>query len=225
MAERKTFEITKLTAPDEIAQALAERQQKLARLSLAPANDVGLVFEDEFLRIHRDPVRFPSGRLGTYLCVEERWATKGIGGVVIVPVSSGCIYFQRAYRYPTRSWEWELPRGNVDAGASPEQAARRELAEEAGLTASNWIDLGTIQSNSGLFATSARAYLATTESNTRAPEPEAGEAIGDRRLIPVAQVWTMLAKGEIRDGFSLSALALALWRGLLAMPARKAGER
>ena len=48
-------------------------------------------------------------------------------GVCILPLCGGDILLQRQYRYPVRSWQWELPGGFIDPGETPEEAAVREL--------------------------------------------------------------------------------------------------
>lgn len=49
--------------------------------------------------------------------------------VVVRPEADGCRFLLlRAYRY------WDFPKGRVEAGEDPLQAARREVAEETGLT-------------------------------------------------------------------------------------------
>lgn len=37
-------------------------------------------------------------------------------GVSILPIGEGKILLQRQYRYPVRSWQWELPGGFIDPG-------------------------------------------------------------------------------------------------------------
>ena len=48
------------------------------------------------------------------------------------------ILLVRQYRLPARSILWELPAGNLDAGETPLQAAKRELKEETGYRAKKW---------------------------------------------------------------------------------------
>ena len=49
----------------------------------------------------------------------------------------------RQWRYPWSSNSWEIPSGGGEGQESPRDAAERELAEEVGLSASTWEDLGT----------------------------------------------------------------------------------
>ena len=61
----------------------------------------------------------------TYLAVPR--------AVFVVPVTDdGEIVLVRQYRHPIRDWTLEVPAGTVDESETPLDAARRELAEEAG---------------------------------------------------------------------------------------------
>ncbi len=55
----------------------------------------------------------------------------------------------RQFRHASQGWLWELPAGRIDAGELPFDTARRELAEEAGLQAVDWTDLGPMHSSRG----------------------------------------------------------------------------
>lgn len=51
----------------------------------------------------------------------------------------------------------ELPAGKIDLGEIPIETAKRELAEETGLEAANWIEMGDVQPSVGY--SSERVYL------------------------------------------------------------------
>lgn len=210
--------ITPVTAPDEIAAALAARRLRAQRYPDIPIIDqTGVVFEDEYVLVHRDAVRFPGGALGTYLRIEERSAQSGIAGVVVLPVMGDVVYLQRIYRYPTQSWEWELPRGFLEPDKTPAEMVRRELQEETGLEVSSQEMLGTVLSNSGLLAGGASIWLVTVRGAPGAAAPEDFEAIGELRAVAMAALREMIGRGEIRDAFTLSALALAEAQGKLPL--------
>ena len=67
----------------------------------------------------RDPVRFPSGKLGTYLRILEPSALDGAAGVVLLPVRDNVIFLREVFRHATRRWELELPRGSLQARRQP----------------------------------------------------------------------------------------------------------
>ena len=55
----------------------------------------------------------------------------------------------RQFRYAFGEEIWELPAGKLEAGEDPFEAAKRELSEECGLTADNFIDLGVVYATVG----------------------------------------------------------------------------
>src|SRR4026209_2031525 len=77
-------EVEILSEPAEVEQALdAARRQLRAQDRPEEWADTGKVFEDQYVTLYRDPVRFPGGKLGTYLRVA--WSEKLGNGVVILP--------------------------------------------------------------------------------------------------------------------------------------------
>src|SRR6059036_1852867 len=69
---------------------------------------------------------------------------------IIVPVANNNrLVFVWNYRPPIRGWELELPAGLVDDGESPQDCARRELAEETGYSARTWKKLGWLHTTPG----------------------------------------------------------------------------
>ncbi|MFC7712302.1 NUDIX hydrolase [Micromonospora lupini] len=62
-------------------------------------------------------------------------ATYDVALVLLVDPSGAVLMQHRDAHAPVSPNQWSLPGGHVEPGESPEQAARRELLEETGLTA------------------------------------------------------------------------------------------
>lgn len=212
-------EIRRVSGAGEIAKALEARRDRLKRLGLEKLDDgLGTVFEDEYVRIVRDPVQFSEGKFGTYLRIEERSIQDGVSGVVVLPKLGDKIFLHRIYRYPTGSWEWELPRGFLEPGLTPEATARHELAEETGLTVETVQEIGAVFCNTGLLAGRVKVFVASVKETGKDASPEASEVIEKLISVPAAKMWAMAANGEIRDGFTLSAMTLAVAKNLIPPP-------
>jgi ADP-ribose pyrophosphatase len=87
----------------------------------------------------------------------------------------------RQYRHPVRSLLWELPAGLLDVdGEPPEQAAARELAEEADLVAARWDTLVDWYNSPGGMNEAIRVYLARDLTEVPAGERHTrdGEELG-----------------------------------------------
>ncbi|WP_423246832.1 NUDIX domain-containing protein [Sinomonas puerhi] len=84
------------------------------------------------------------------------------GAVAILPMDDdGRILMLRQYRHPVGMDLWEVPAGLLDVdGESNLDAAARELAEEADLTASQWHVLADFFTSPGSSSEAIRIYLA-----------------------------------------------------------------
>jgi len=103
----------------------------------------------------------------------------------------------------------EFPRGGSNPGESIEDAGRRELNEETGLSAIGWRLLGYHRPDAAIVMTEAGVLLADLDDRAeREAMPTQSEGIADVILADTAEVWTWLRSGMIRDGFTLGALAL-----------------
>ena len=85
------------------------------------------------------------------------------GAVAVVAINDlGQVLMIRQYRHPVRKNLWELPAGLTDLpGESNLDAAKRELAEEAGLQAEHWQSLQTFHTTPGGNDESIEIFLAT----------------------------------------------------------------
>lgn len=168
-------------------------------------------FTSEWFEVRRDAALRPDGSRGDYDHVLAPPA------VTVLAVDGGRrVAVTRQWIYTHREPQWRLPAGRVDdVDAAPEFAARRELAEEAGVLAAEWAALGTINCADSLTNHRDHAFLATGISAHGEPRLEPGEA--DLRLhwLPVQQVVDMVLAGKLPHAGSTFAVLAARVRGLL----------
>lgn len=101
----------------------------------------------------------------------------------------------------------ELPAGKLEPGEPPMLTASRELAEEAGLEASNWHDLGTMLSTPGFCDEVIYLYLAT--GLTQVPTAHEEEEVIEIFWMDLDEAASMALSGEITDAKSVIGLLRA----------------
>ena len=113
------------------------------------------VFGNSKFEVFSDKLVFTDGRvIEDYLSVVPLVSSpEGMSGVAVLPVVEGRIGLLSVDRHPMGLRGWEIPRGFIDAGESPAQAAARELTEETGLTVSpcHLFSVGVIAPDAGLL--------------------------------------------------------------------------
>lgn len=157
-------------------------------------------YENPWIRVREDQVIRPDGNPGIYGVVETRIAT----GVVALTEADE-IYLVGQYRYALGYYSWEIIEGGTDAGETPLEAAKRELKEEAGLTAARWEPLGTEIHLSNCHSDERGYLFVARELTVGAAAPEGTEQLQLRKL-PVTEALAMLARGEITDSITIMAL-------------------
>jgi ADP-ribose pyrophosphatase len=102
----------------------------------------------------------------------------------------------------------EMPTGGVDPGESLEQAAHRELAEEAGVHANRLEYLGKYHTSSSVLDETAHLYLAYGLTPAIEERSDATEFIRVEE-IPFRRVLEMVLSGEILDPMTIVAVLRA----------------
>jgi ADP-ribose pyrophosphatase len=100
--------------------------------------DRALVYDGDFIQVHKDSVRLPNGALGTREYIQHPGAV-----AVLALLDNGNLVMERQYRYPPQREFIELPAGKIDHGEDILLCAQRELLEETGYVAREWIHLTT----------------------------------------------------------------------------------
>ena len=95
------------------------------------------VYKNPWIEVTEDTVKRPEGSMGIFGTIDMK------DGVAILPIyADGSVLLAREYKYAQDAEMIEVIGGGIDAGESPEQAASRELAEEAGIHAGQLISIG-----------------------------------------------------------------------------------
>jgi len=154
------------------------------------------------LTVRRDQVRLPNGN------TSQREYVIHPGAVVVVPIlPNGNVILEKQFRYPLHQVFIELPAGKIDADEDILLTGQRELLEETGYSASEWVKLGYQHPCIGYSNEVIHIYLAR--------ELCAGEhqRDDDESLIvfeaPFEQCLGMIHNGEITDGKTIVALFFA----------------
>jgi 8-oxo-dGTP pyrophosphatase MutT (NUDIX family) len=168
-----------------------------------------------------DPIirRIYSGRVVTLDLAEVRLPNGQVveleivghpGGAAVVAVNAGGeVCLLRHYRHVAGGWLWEIPAGKLD-GKAPEETARSELREEAGLVAARWEPLGRVISSPGVFAEVVHLYLA--RELTSVPAAPERDEVFEVAWVPLAAAVDRALEGDIEDGKSVAALVRAARR-------------
>jgi ADP-ribose pyrophosphatase len=129
------------------------------------------------------------------------------GSVVVVPVQGEEILILRQYRLSLKDTILELPAGTRESGEEWLACAQRELREETGYRAENWIPLGHVWPAPGITNEEMAIYLASDLSPAPLPA-DADEEIEVEKL-PLRILANMALDGRLKDAKSVVALLRA----------------
>ena len=151
-----------------------------------------VIYDGRVVHLTRDEVRLENGTVGIREIVHHN------GGACVVAVTEDKqVYVVRQYRYATGCEMWELPAGKLEKGEDPFEAAKRELTEEAGVTAENWRDLGYFWPTVGYCTERIYMYLATGLKPAAMHLDE--DEFLEPSLVPLEELAARSLAGEIRD--------------------------
>jgi ADP-ribose pyrophosphatase len=160
-------------------------------------------FEGKVFDVDRDRVRMPNGREVSVDVVRH------LPSVVIIPVPEpGHVILIRQFRYPLQRWLWEFPAGSVDAGETPEAAARRECHEEIALVPDTVVRLASFYPTPG-YCDEEMIFFRLSGLNETDEQAEVDEDEDiEPKVFTLPDAREMVRRGEITDMKTVVGLGL-----------------
>jgi 8-oxo-dGTP pyrophosphatase MutT (NUDIX family) len=159
-----------------------------------------VAYENAWVTVWHDEVTRPDGEPGIYGLVH--FANLAVG--VLVLDDDDRILLVGQHRYTVDAMSWEIPEGGVPGGESALDGAKRELREETGVGATDWLELGRLHLSNSVSDEAAVLFSARAVEHGPA-EPEGTEQL-DVRWIPFVEALTMTLDGRITDALSVCAI-------------------
>lgn len=173
---------------------------KPSRLSRVVSSEVA--YEGPVFTVFTDHVHEPDNVRA------RRDVIRHSGSVVVIAVDDSgripSVLLERQYRYAADERMWELPAGRIDPGEDQLPAAKRELLEETGYTASKWQKALSFYVSPGFLDERMHVFLARGLKRGTA-QPEEDERI-TTRLFPLPQAVKMAMSGKIVDAKTLASI-------------------
>ena len=126
-------------------------------------------YKNPWLQVDEDQVITPGGKPGIFGVVHL------LPGISVLALDEeGFVYLTKEFRYAIEQESVEAVSGGIDGNEAPLRCAQRELKEEAGIIAKEWINLGVINPFTSTVLSPANLFLARglefTESNREETE-------------------------------------------------------
>lgn len=154
------------------------------------------------LTVKRDEVLLPNGHQSQREYVQHPGAV-----VVVALLANGNVVLEKQFRYALQQVFIELPAGKIDVGEDVLTTGQRELLEETGYTATQWVKLGCQHPCIGYSNEVIHIFLAQnlTKNAQQLDEDEALDVFD----VPFDECLKMVTQGKITDGKTIAALFFA----------------
>lgn len=156
-----------------------------------------IVYDNPWISVSDCRVLRPDGAPGVYGVVHFKNVAVG----VLPLFDDGTVPLVGQHRFPHDAYSWEAPEGGGERGSDPIIAARRELLEETGLTARNWLPLAEFDISNSVTDEKSVCFLAWGLMEGAA-SPDGDEELAHRR-VNFSELHEMVLRGDIRDSLTI----------------------
>lgn len=162
------------------------------------------ILESPWLNLREDRIEAGAGQVVDPFYVVEYpdWSC------VVALTADDHLLLVEQYRHGVERFSLELPAGAVDEGETPLEAARRELLEETGYEADDWMHLGSCAPEPSKHTNFAHIYLARDLRRAGEQELDSLETIRVHH-VSLNKIGLLIDRGAVFHGVHLYALMLA----------------
>lgn len=154
-----------------------------------------VIHQGKLVRLREDSVILPRGTEAVYEYVEIKH-----GASTLAMEDGGDVWLVREWKYAIDRPSLEVVSGGIEPGEAPIEAARRELQEEAGLLAREWVPLGHVDPFTTMLYCPNHLFLARGLTRVER-EPEEAEVMEVLRL-PIEEAVKLVMSGGITHATS-----------------------
>lgn len=158
------------------------------------------VYDNKWISLTEYEVINPSGGHGIYGKVHFKNIAVGI-----IPLDEEMnTYLVGQYRFTVNEYSWEIPEGGCPENTDILEAAKRELLEETGLTASFYSRILSMHLSNSVSDEYCEVFVARGLQQFEAMPEETEQLV--IKKIPFKEVYEMVLKGDIKDAVSVTAI-------------------
>jgi len=157
-----------------------------------------------WLEVSRETVELPDGRV-----IDDFYSVQMQDfGVVAAFTERDEVVVESLYRHGANRITWSLPAGYVQPGESPLEATVRELREETGYEAEEWIAAGSFVVDGNRGCGWCHCFVARGARQVQDPKSDDLAEV-EVSLVPWDRLLELLTTGEVTELASAAAIGLA----------------
>lgn len=156
-----------------------------------------------FLRVESHAVELPDGRV----IPDWPWVVTPDYVNIVAVTEAGAFVCFRQTKYAVEGTSLAPVGGYIEPGEDPRAAAQRELVEETGYTAPEWVDLGRYSVDGNRGAGTAHLFLARGARRVAAPD---ADDLEEQQLL-------LLSRAEVEAALRAGEFKLLAWATVMAL--------